>query len=131
MKKILLSAAGMLAFGLSATLAQEFHDSFKKEAELKQAFVKMDMTEFLDQEVNFVCDSIDRPIKKQEVTFRMKQNIAFPKKQKYEIKKASETNNGYVQTYGIYVGEDAVYYVRFNLNPLTSKLEEIKIERNN
>jgi hypothetical protein len=46
------------------------------------------------------------------------------------LKKASETNNGYVQSFGLYKGDDALYYVRFNLNPLSGKLEEVVVEKN-
>jgi hypothetical protein len=59
----------------------------------------------------------------------MRRHIRLPKNS--QINKASETNNGYVQTYGIYKNDEAIYYVRLSMNQLSGKLEEVFVERNN
>ena len=127
MKKLLT----LVLLALSVTVfAQEEHEAFKKDAELKEAFLKLDMSTFMGTEVNFICDTIDKtPHTSAALNALMKTNIQFPKNT--VVKKASETNNGYVQTFGIYnKTDDALMYVRFTLNPLTGKLEEVQVERN-
>jgi hypothetical protein len=105
------------------------YDSFKKEHELKTAFLKFDMTAFAQDNVVFVCDTIERQVKPAELNDLMKTHVRIPKNT--QIKKASETNNGWVQTFGVYKGDDALMYVRFTLNPDTEKLEEVSVEKNN
>lgn len=110
-------------------MAQEEHESFKKEAELKAAFLKMDLTPFMEEPVNFICDTLDRTAKTAgSLNELLKLCVTFPKNT--TVRKASETNNGYVQTLGIYKNDDALMYVRFTLNPESGKLEEVLIEKN-
>lgn len=118
-------------FGLTwSAQAQEMHDAFKQDAELKEAFMKLDMSIFMSEPVNFICDTIDKTVSNvTSLNNLMRQNILFPKNT--QVKKASETNNGYVQTFGIYKNDDAIMYVRFTLNAETGKLEEVVVERNN
>lgn len=104
------------------------HDSFKQDEQLKAALIKMDMTPFVDQPVSFICDTMERVVKAPDLNLLMKTTISIPKNS--EVKKASETNNGYVQSYGIYNADDALMYVRFTLNSLTGKLEEVVVEKN-
>jgi hypothetical protein len=130
MKKILIVAFALFAF-LGANAQQiQMHESFKQDKELKDAFMKFDLTPFLQDKANFVFDTIEREVStNKELVSLIKDYIKIPKSS--EIRKASETNNGYIQTFGIYKGDDALYYVRFTLSPITSKLEEVTVEKNN
>lgn len=105
------------------------YDSFKEEKELKSAFLKFDMTTFTQDKVVFVCDTIEKEVKPAELNSLMKSYINIPKNS--QVKKASETNNGWIQTFGVYKGEDAIMYVRFTISPVTGKLEEVNVEKNN
>ena len=127
MKKLLSIVFLCISFSV---FAQEEHESFKKDAELKEAFLKLDMTSFMETEVNFICDTIDKtPHSAAALNALMKTHIIFPKNT--VVKKASETNNGYVQSFGIYnKTDDALMYVRFTLNPVSGKLEEVLVEKN-
>ncbi len=118
-----------LTFSISA-FAQEEHESFKKDAELKAAFLKLDMTAFVEEPVNFICDTIDKtPKTAAALNTLMRTYITFPKNT--QVRKASETNNGYIQNFGIYnKTDDALMYVRFSLNPISGKLEEVMVEKN-
>jgi hypothetical protein len=130
MKKILIAAlASFILFSAKAQQIQ-MHESFKQDKELKDAFLKFDLTPFMSDKANFVFDTIEREVStNKELVSLIKDYIRIPKNA--QIKKASETNNGYIQTFGIYKGDDALYYVRFTLSPLTSKLEEVSVEKNN
>ncbi len=105
------------------------YDSFKEEKELKSAFLKFDMSTFAQDNVVFVCDTIEKEVKPAELNKLMKSYINIPKNS--QVKKASETNNGWIQTFGVYKGEDAIMYVRFTISPVTGKLEEVNVEKNN
>jgi len=126
MKSLFLIVFSLFTFSV---FAQEEHESFKKDAELKEAFLKLDMSAFMSEQVNFICDTIDKTPKTVDaLNTLMKSTILFPKNT--VVRKASETNNGYVQTFGIYTKtDDALMYVRFTLNPLTGKLEEVQVEK--
>jgi hypothetical protein len=126
MTRLFLYLLLFLPYGLSA---QQEHESFKQDAELKNALLKLDMTPFFEEPVNFVCDTIDKTPKTAfSLNTLMRTYIVFPKNT--EVKKASETNNGYIQSFGIYKGDDALMYIRFTLNPLSGKLEEVMVEKN-
>lgn len=127
MKK--LFSIALILFSISA-FAQEEHESFKKDAELKAAFMKLDMSTFMEEPVNFICDTVDKtPRTAAALNLLMKTYIPFPKNT--HVQKASETNNGYVQSFGIYnKTDDALMYVRFTLNPISGKLEEVVVEKN-
>lgn len=129
MKKLIATA--LVAFAVMGAKAQQLqlHESFQNEPALKAAFLSFDMSSFVEEKTSFVCDTIEKEVNKAELNAMMKQYIKLPKNS--QVRKASETNNGYIQTYGIYKGDDAVYYVRFTLNPLSSKLEEVTVEKNN
>ncbi|MFA6261181.1 MAG: hypothetical protein WC760_06930 [Bacteroidia bacterium] len=120
----------LLFFGFFAANAQEEHEAFKKDAELKTAFMRLDLTAFMETPVNVICDTLDRTVNTpSSLNALMKTCVEFPKNS--SVRKASETNNGYVQTFGIYnKAEDALMYVRFTLNPESGKLEEVMIEKN-
>jgi len=129
MKKLLLSALAIIATTVVFAQTQQ-HESFKKDKELQEALLKFDLREFMDAPVNFVFDTLERQVTSAELTKLMKTYISTPKNTAF--RKASETNNGYVQSFGLYTKDDDVlYYVRFTLNPLTSKLEEVVVEKNN
>ncbi len=119
----------ILAFASVTAMAQAQHESFKKDKELEAALVKKDLSAFIDQPVTFVYDTLERQVNSAELEKMMKTYVPNVKNGVY--KKASETNNGYVQSFGLYKGDDALYYVRFTLNPLTGKLEEVAVEKNN
>lgn len=126
MKKTWLTLS--ILFSTTFLFAQAQHDAFKKEKELQAAFVNYDMKSFVTEPVTFICDTMERQVNAAQLTSLMKKYI--PNSKKIIIKKASEANNGYVQSFGLYKDEDALYYVRFTLNPLTSKLEEVVVEKN-
>lgn len=105
------------------------YDSFKDETGLKAAFLKFDMTKYAQDNVTFVCDTIEKQVKPSELNSLMKSYINIPRNS--QIKKASETNNGWIQTFGVYKGDDAIMYVRFTISPVTGKLEEVNVEKNN
>ncbi len=129
MKKMILSAVLCMAV-YTAVYAQAQHDAFAKDKELQTGLLKYDLKEFVDEPVLFTCDTVEKKVGAAELATLMK--MYFPATIKNTvIKKASETNNGYVQSFGLYQGDDALYYVRFNLNPLTGKLEEVVVEKNN
>lgn len=131
MKRLAMNLALVLLLS-NITLAQtqmKEYDSFKKENELKAAFLKFDMAAFTQDNVVFVCDTIERQVKPSELNELMKTYVRIPRNT--QIKKASETNNGWVQTFGIYKGDDAIMYIRFTINPDTEKLEEVNVEKNN
>ena len=120
----------MLAIASVTAMAQDAqHEAFKKDKELEAAFLQKNLSAFVDEPVTFVCDTLERQVNAVELQQLMKTYV--PTVKNGVIKKASETNNGYVQSFGLYKGDDALYYVRFTLNPLTSKLEEVMVEKNN
>lgn len=127
MKKILFAFIFLCAIGAQA---QEEHEAFKKDAELKSAFMRLDLSSFMESPVTVICDTLDRTVNSPStLNDLLKTCIVFPKNT--SVRKASETNNGYVQTFGIYnKHEDALMYVRFTLNPESGKLEEVMIEKN-
>jgi hypothetical protein len=120
---IILTACGVKAQQI------QMHESFKQDKELKEAFLKFDLSTFMSDKTTFIFDTIEKDVTNKELANLMRDYIKIPKNG--QIKKASETNNGYIQTFGVYKGEDAIYYVRFTLNPLNSKLEEVTVEKNN
>jgi hypothetical protein len=119
----------VLVFASLTAMAQAQHEALKKDKELEAAFVQKDLSAFIDQPVTFVFDTLERQVNSAELQKMMKTYV--PNVKNGVIKKASETNNGYVQSFGIYKDEDALYYVRFTLNPLSGKLEEVAVEKNN
>jgi hypothetical protein len=128
MKKLLLLTTLLLS--ISATLfAQTEHEAFAKEKELHTALLKYDLAAFVDEPVLFTCDTVEKKANAAQLSALMKTHLPVIKNT--IIKKASETNNGYVQSFGMYQGDDALYYVRFILNPLSGKLEEVTVEKNN
>lgn len=128
MKKILLSAVLFIS-AYTAVRAQTQHEAFAKDQELQAGLLKYDLKAFVDEPVLFTCDTLEKKVGAAELGALMK--VYFPAIKNAVVKKASETNNGYVQSFGLYQGDDALYYVRFNLNPLTGKLEEVVVEKNN
>ena len=128
MKKLLIAAT--LFFSIStALIAQTQYEAFGKDKELQAALIKYDLKEFVEGPVLFTCDTVEKKVNATQLALLMKTHLPVIKKT--VIKKASETNNGFVQSYGMYDGDDALYYVRFTLNPLSGKLEEVVVEKNN
>lgn len=128
MKKLLIAAIFFVSIS-SALFAQTQHESFTKDKELHNALLKYDLKEFVDEPVLFTCDTIEKKANATQLSLLMKTHLPVIKNT--VIKKASETNNGYVQSFGMYKGDDALYYVRFTINPLSGKLEEVVVEKNN
>jgi len=114
---------GIMAFG------QAQHDAFLKDKELEQSMLKYDFKSFIDEPVLFISDTTERNLTSNELTAYL--NFYLPKVKGASIKKASETNNGFIQTYGLYKQDDALYYIVLKLNPLSSKLEELVVDKNN
>jgi hypothetical protein len=128
MKKLLLTLS-LVCSGLFL-FAQTQHGSFAQDKELENALLNYDMKAFVTEPVMFTADTVERKVNAADLSILMKQY--FPQVKKTVVKKASETNNGYVQSFGMYnQEEDALYYIRFVMNPLTAKLEEVVIEKNN
>jgi hypothetical protein len=128
MKKIWIT----LSFVCAATFlfAQAQHGSFTQDKELEAALKSYDMKAFVADPVAFTCDTSEHTVNAADLAILMK--MYFPPVKKTTIRKASETNNGFVQSFGMYNKEDdALYYIRFTLNPLNSKLEEVVVEKNN
>ena len=129
MKKMITLLFACFSIATAFSQAIQEHDAFKKEAELKNAFLKFDMSSFAQDHVTFVCDTIEKDVKVGELNALMKDYIRIPRNTL--VKKASETNNGWIQTFGIYKGDDALMYVRFTMDPISGKLSEVNVEKNN
>lgn len=125
----MLLSAVLCVCSYIAVYAQAQHEAFTKDKELQTGLLKYDLKEFVDEPVLFTCDTVEKKVGAAELATLMR--MYFPTLKNTVVKKASETNNGYVQSFGLYQGDDALYYVRFNLNPLTGKLEEVVVEKNN
>lgn len=109
--------------------AQTQHGSFTQDKELETALHNYDMRAFVAEPVAFTCDTVERKVGAADLAVLMK--TYFPPVKKTVVKKASETNNGYIQSFGMYTADDdALYYIRFVMNPLTAKLEEVVVEKN-
>lgn len=127
MKNVLVIIA-LAAFSFVAS-AQQMHESFKKEPQLMQAIKSYDFTALAAEEVLFEFDTIQRQASPAELNALLKQHMVLGKQQ--TIRKAAEANHGYVQTMGIYSkNDDALFYIKFEFDPLTSKLKEVVIQRN-
>jgi hypothetical protein len=127
MKPIILSLTfAVLSLG---AYAQQLHESFKKEPQLMQALKTYDFTSLAANEVAFEFDTIQRQASPAELNQLLRQHMVVGKQQ--TLRKAAEANNGYVQTMGVYTkGDDALLYIKFEFDPLTSKLIEVVIQRN-
>ncbi len=109
--------------------AQTLHESFAKEAELMEAITKYDFSKLTNENVVFSYDTIQADVNVTQLNALMRKYVVVDKNTK--IKKAAETNNGYVQTLGLYnKQEDALMYVRFEFSPLDGKLKEVQLENN-
>ena len=133
MKKIILTISILFAFaGVKAQLVEhsenELHESFQHDKELKAAFLKFDLTPFISDKTNFKIDTVEKVVNAKDLNNLMKEYILVPKNA--QIRKASESNNGYTQTYGVYKGDDALTYVRFTLSQLDGSLQEVSVEKN-
>ena len=133
MKKIILSLiVSFLFIGAKAQLNEhsenELHESFQQDKELKAAILKFDLTLFINDKTNFIVDTIEKIVNAKDLNRLMKEYIPLPKNS--QIRKASESNNGYTQTYGVYKGDDALTYVRFTFSQETGILQEVAVEKN-
>lgn len=127
MKKIWLTLS--LLCSSIFLFAQAQHGAFAQDKELEAALHKYDLKEFVSEPVAFTCDTVERKANAAELAVLIK--TYFPPVKKTVVKKASETNNGYIQSFGMYTADDdALYYIRFVMNPLTAKLEEVVVEKN-
>jgi hypothetical protein len=127
MKKLILIC--VLAACSFAVSAQQMHESFKKEPQLMQAIKSYDFTALAADVVVFEFDTIQREATPIELNQLIKQYVVIGKQQ--TMRKAAEANNGYIQTMGIYTkNDDALLYIKFEFDPLTSKLIEVVLNRN-
>ncbi len=109
--------------------AQTMYGSFTKEAELMEAMSNYDYTKLVNSNVLFSYDTLETEVNLADLNALMRKYVILDKNIK--IKKAAETNNGYVQTMGLYnKNEDALMYVRFEFSPLDGKLKEVYLEKN-
>lgn len=136
LKKIILTTLLFVAFtGVKAQLNEhpenELHESFQRDRELKAAVLKFDLTAFIADKTNFIVytDTIERMVDAKDLKKLMKEYVRLPKNS--QIRKASESNNGYTQTFGVYKGDDAITYVRFTFSQETGILQEVAVEKNN
>lgn len=127
MKKLILFTLLFVTIQGFAQQKKEF-ESFKKESELKAALQNFKLDNFIDKEVLFIKDTLEVTLQKAEFNSFFKKNLKLPKG--YTIQKGSETNRGYTQIYGIYKGDDVVYWITLNLDQRTSKLMEVEIREN-
>jgi hypothetical protein len=105
------------------------YGSFTKEAELMEAMSNYDYTKLVNSNVLFSYDTLETEVNLADLNALMRKYVILDKNIK--IKKAAETNNGYVQTMGLYnKNEDALMYVRFEFSPLDGKLKEVYLEKN-
>jgi hypothetical protein len=111
-----------------SVFAQAQYEPFKQDKELQAAFINKDLTPFISEPVLFICDTVESQANASQLADLMKKYI--PKVKNAVIQKASETSNGYVQTYGMYKDDEALYYIRFTLNQLSGKLEEVEVTKN-
>jgi hypothetical protein len=133
MKKIISTIfVTLLFFSAKAQLNEhtesELHESFQRDKELKAAVLKFDLTLFINDKTNFVVDTIERLVDSKDLNKLMKEFIPLPKNS--QIRKASESNNGYTQTFGVYKGDDALTYVRFTFSQENGALQEVSVEKN-
>jgi hypothetical protein len=112
-----------------AGFAQTLYGSFAKEAELMEAMTKYDFSKLTNENVIFSYDTIQADVNVTQLNALMRKYVVVDKNT--QIKKAAETNNGYVQTLGLYnKQEDALMYVRFEFSSLDGKLKEVQLENN-
>ena len=133
MKKFISTIiVSLLFFGAKAQLNEhsesELHESFQRDKELKAAVLKFDLSIFINDKTNFVVDTIEQMVNSKDLNKLMKEFIPLPKNS--QIRKASESNNGYTQTFGVYKGDDALTYVRFTFSQETGALQEVSVEKN-
>lgn len=133
MKKFFLSLIVSFVFisakaQLNEHSENELHESFQQDKELKAAVLKFDLTLFINDKTNFIVDTIEKIVNAKDLNRLMKEYIPLPKNS--QIRKASESNNGYTQTYGVYKGDDALTYVRFTFSQETGILQEVAVEKN-
>ncbi|MEI6507197.1 MAG: hypothetical protein WCO54_01855 [Bacteroidota bacterium] len=126
---IIILLLSVISFGSKAQHQLKLYDSFKKDAELKEAILKFDMTPFMADKANFVCDTVVRVVDLVEMNKLLRKYLHLPKNA--QLKKASESNNGYTQTFGIYKDDDAISYIRFTISQTEGTLEEVFVEKNN
>jgi hypothetical protein len=130
----LFSVFIFILFGLGAYAQTEeqhnveLYESFKHDKELKAAFVKFDLTPFATGPVKFILDTVEKVVNIAEMNKLMKRYVSIPNNA--QVRKASESNNGYTQTFGIYKGDDALTYVRITLSQEDGTLQEVAVEKN-
>jgi hypothetical protein len=127
MRKLIIT---LVSIALSSfAYAQQMHEAFKKETELMMAVKSFDYSALAADVVVFEFDTLHQEVDVAGLNKLIK-NYLVPGKQQ-TFRKAAETNNGYIQTIGLYTKtDDAVMYIRFEFDPLTSKLIEVVLERN-
>lgn len=133
MKKVVSIVIILFMFiGVKAQLNEhpenELHESFQRDKELKTAVLKFDLTDFITDKTNFIIDTVEKIVNSKDLNRLMKEYIPMPKNA--QIRKASECNNGYTQTFGVYKGDDALTYVRFTFSQETGELQEVAVEKN-
>jgi hypothetical protein len=102
---------------------------FKNIAPLREALKKRDLAPYLATEVLWISETNEVSVSAHEANTLLKSTIKLPPK--YTIKQASETNHGYVQTFGIYGADEvAIYFVALRINMQTKKVEEIRVTIN-
>lgn len=108
--------------------AQTQYEAFNRDADLNNCIKTFDFTTFIDKEVTFTFDTLERQTDAAGLMALMKQYVVVEKKA--VLKKAAETNNGYLQTFGIYKNDVAVIFIRFEFDPESMKLKEVFLEKN-
>ncbi len=132
MKKMITYVSLMLFCGVLFAQQEDmtWFDAFQKDKELRAALLRHDLKPFFKNSVTYVNNNIEKEIKSvEELNKLLAKDTKLPKNA--VIKKVSETNSGWIQTFGIYRGDDPLTFIRFTLNPATGMLDEVTIERNN
>lgn len=108
--------------------SQTQFEAFNRDNDLNNSLKTFDFSSFIDQEVTFTFDTLERKTDAAGLMVLMKQFVVVDKKA--ILKKAAETNNGYLQTFGVYKNDIATLFIRFEFDPESMKLKEVFLEKN-
>ena len=98
---------------------------FNKEKELRSAIFKSDFSKLINGSVTFSINNKEKIVNASEINRLIKKYM--PKDA--NIRKSSETNNGYTQIYGAYKGYDALVYLTLTFN-MDGELTDVTVDKN-
>lgn len=106
-------------------IAYATHAYFSKEKEVRSALVKCDLSKFFKDDVTMTLDGKDKVVNLSKLNQALKKFMPAG----CNLKKASETNNGYTLSFGAYKGDDALAYITVVFNS-DGVLTDIMLEEN-